>query len=53
MWFFQMCFAAGAATIVSGAMAERTKITAYMAYSFLVSAIVYPIFGHWVWAVAG
>jgi Amt family ammonium transporter len=30
-------------------MAERTKITAYMAYSFLVSAIVYPIFGHWVW----
>jgi Amt family ammonium transporter len=49
MWFFQMCFAAAAATIVSGAMAERTKITAYMAYSFLVSAIVYPIFGHWVW----
>jgi len=49
MWFFQMCFAAAAATIVSGAMAERTKITAYMAYSFLVSAVVYPIFGHWVW----
>ena len=49
MWFFQMCFAAAAATIVSGAMAERTKVTAYMAYSFIVSAVIYPIFGHWVW----
>ncbi len=49
MWFFQMCFAAAAATIVSGAMAERTKITAYMAYSFIVSAVIYPVFGHWVW----
>lgn len=49
LWIFQMAFAAAAATIVSGAMAERTKITAYMAYSFLVSAIIYPIFGKWVW----
>lgn len=49
IWFFQMCFAAAAATIVSGAMAERTKITAYMAYSFIVSAVIYPVFGHWVW----
>jgi Amt family ammonium transporter len=49
LWMFQMAFAAAAATIVSGAMAERTKITAYMAYSFLVSAIIYPIFGKWVW----
>lgn len=49
LWFFQMVFAATAATIVSGAMAERTKLTTYMAYSFLVSAIVYPICGHWVW----
>ena len=49
LWLFQMVFAATAATIVSGAMAERTKITAYFAFSFLVSAIVYPIFGHWVW----
>ncbi len=49
LWFFQMVFAATAATIVSGAMAERTKTTSYMAYSFLISAIVYPIYGHWVW----
>jgi len=48
-WMFQMVFAATAATIVSGAMAERTRITAYMAYSFLISAIIYPISGHWVW----
>lgn len=48
-WFFQMVFAATAATIVSGAMSERTRITAYMAYSFLLSGIVYPLSGHWVW----
>ena len=48
-WFYQVVFAATATTIVSGAMAERTKITAYLAYSFLISAIVYPISGHWVW----
>jgi ammonium transporter, Amt family len=49
LWIFQMVFAATAATIVSGSMAERTKVPAYLAYSFLISAIVYPIFGHWVW----
>lgn len=49
LWMFQMVFAATAATIVSGAMAERTKINAYMAYSFLISALIYPIYGHWVW----
>jgi Amt family ammonium transporter len=48
-WFYQVVFAATATTIVSGAMAERTKITAYLAYSFLISALVYPISGHWVW----
>lgn len=49
LWMFQVVFAATAATIVSGAMAERTKINAYMAYSFLISALIYPIYGHWVW----
>ncbi|GAB4558000.1 MAG: ammonium transporter [Anaerolineae bacterium] len=48
-WLFQLMFAAAAATIVSGAMAERTKVTAYLAYSFFVSALIYPIYGHWVW----
>ncbi len=48
-WFFQMVFAATAATIVSGAMSERTRITAYLGYSFLISAIIYPISGHWIW----
>jgi Amt family ammonium transporter len=48
-WFFQMVFAATAATIVVGMVAERMKITAYLAYSFLIGAIIYPIYGHWIW----
>lgn len=47
--FFQTMFAATAATIVSGAMAERTKFKAYLIYSFLVSLIIYPVFGKWAW----
>jgi len=46
---FQTVFAATAATIVSGAMAERTKFTGYLAYSVLITLIVYPIFGSWAW----
>jgi len=46
---FQTVFCATAATIVSGAMAERTKFSAYCLYSFLISALVYPISGHWIW----
>jgi len=48
-WFFQVVFCAAAATIVAGAMAERTKFVAYLLYSFIISAVVYPIIGHWVW----
>jgi len=49
LWLFQMVFAATAATIVAGAVAERMKITAYLAYSFIIGALIYPIYGHWVW----
>ncbi|MCG6913095.1 ammonium transporter, partial [bacterium BMS3Abin03] len=48
-WMFQVVFAATAATIVSGAMAERTKFVGYLVYSAVVSAIIYPIFGSWAW----
>ena len=44
-----MVFAATAATIVAGAMAERTRIQTYLAYSFILGALIYPIYGHWVW----
>ncbi len=46
---FQTVFCATAATIVSGAMAERTKFIAYCIYSLAISAVVYPISGHWIW----
>jgi len=48
-WFFQLAFAGAAATIVAGAMAERTKFSAYLIYSLIISAMIYPIVGHWVW----
>ncbi len=46
---FQTVFAATAATIVSGAMAERTKFVGYLIYSFFISLLIYPIFGSWAW----
>ncbi|MDC7228272.1 MAG: ammonium transporter [Spirochaetales bacterium] len=52
-WIFQVVFAATAATIVSGAMAERTKFTSYLIYSVVISAVIYPISGHWIWSGVG
>ena len=46
---FNLVFCATAATIVSGAMAERTKFLSYCVYSFVISLIVYPVEAHWVW----
>ncbi len=48
-WLFQATFCGAAATIVAGGMAERMQFTAYLIYSFIISAFIYPIVGHWVW----
>lgn len=48
-WLFQAAFCGAAATIVAGGMAERMKFKAYIVYSFLISAFIYPIIGHWTW----
>ncbi len=52
-WIFQAVFAATAATIVSGGMAERTKFTSYLIFSLVISAVIYPISGHWIWQGEG
>ena len=46
---FQTVFCATSATIVSGAMAERTRFISYCLYSFCISAFIYPVSGHWIW----
>jgi Amt family ammonium transporter len=48
-WLFQAAFCGAAATIVAGGMAERMKFQSYLIYSFLISAFIYPIVGHWIW----
>lgn len=52
-FFFQAMFAATAITIVSGAVAERIKFNGYIVVAIIVSAIIYPIFGHWAWSENG
>jgi ammonium transporter, Amt family len=48
-WLFQAAFCGAAATIVAGGMAGRMKFQSYLIYSFVVSALIYPIVGHWIW----
>ncbi len=48
-WLFQATFCGAAATIVAGGMAERMKFVAYIVYTLIISSLIYPIIGHWVW----
>lgn len=48
-WLFQAMFVGAASTIVSGGVAERMKFVSYLVYSFVISALIYPLVGHWVW----
>lgn len=52
-WMFGWAFSATAATVVSGAMAERTQFGAYVSYTIFMSGWVYPVVAHWMWSVSG
>ncbi|OJV06782.1 MAG: hypothetical protein BGO12_22455 [Verrucomicrobia bacterium 61-8] len=52
-WFFQLVFCGTAATIISGAMAERTKFVGYLIFTALITGVLYPVIGHWAWGSFG
>lgn len=52
-WFFQVGFAGVSCTIMSGAVAERTKFLGYLLYCALFTAVIYPVIGHWAWGSFG
>ena len=53
LFFFQLAFAGTTATIISGAVAERIKFRAFILFSFILVAFIYPFVGHWVWGANG
>eukprot|EP00466_Bigelowiella_natans_P008596 jgi/Bigna1/39706/e_gw1.35.43.1 len=53
LFFFHWTFASAAATIVSGAVAERCRVEGYLTYTFVLTSFVYPVVAHWVWSPSG